>query len=82
MQLTSTNSSIGLIYALKKILIYSLITNYLKILLTLKKYFDKKNLLRLFSTKKISPLFYGSFVTILSKINNSDHSEGLKDKNI
>lgn len=34
------------------------------------EYFNKKNLLRLFSTKKISPPFYGSFVTILSKISN------------
>jgi 2-polyprenyl-3-methyl-5-hydroxy-6-metoxy-1,4-benzoquinol methylase len=33
-------------------------------------YFNKKNLLRLFLTKKASPPFYGSFMTILSKINN------------
>jgi len=33
-------------------------------------YFNKKNLFRLFSTKKVSPPFYGSFITILSKINN------------
>ena len=33
-------------------------------------YFNKKNLLRLFLTKKTSPPFYGSFITILSKINN------------
>jgi 2-polyprenyl-3-methyl-5-hydroxy-6-metoxy-1,4-benzoquinol methylase len=34
------------------------------------KYFNKKNLFRLFSTKKVSPPFYGSFMTILSKMNN------------
>ncbi len=34
------------------------------------KYFNKKNLLKLLSAKKVSPPFYGSFMTILSKIDN------------
>ena len=34
------------------------------------KYFNKKNLFRLFSIKKFSLQFYGSFNTILSKMNN------------
>jgi len=31
------------------------------------EYFNKKNLLRVFSKKKISPPFYGSFITIVSQ---------------
>lgn len=34
------------------------------------KYFNKKNLFKVLSAKKVSPPFYGSFMTILSKIDN------------